>query len=230
MKILLHKTDAMARLLTLVSRGYCHWVAGQIHPKKLEAFVLKLTDRYQITATTMQRYRGKQKGQANAELVLLQTDPESVYWWLLATPGDGLVWQLEQLADASNKKTRISMPKQDYELIKAPRKGAPAAWTWRMTTETEEAWGERFKTAIRHRDDLALRQALDSLRRVPGFREARAQAFAIEKAARGEWQRTGKGEWPFPGLFVAFQGRFKAAASKPIGEAAKRPRKAAKAV
>lgn len=214
--ILLHKTDAMARILTLVSRAYTHWTAGQIDAKKLAAFTLKLTDRYHIDATTMQRYRAKQKGQANSELVLLQGEDNRIHWWLLATPGEGLVQQMETLADATDKKTRITMPGQDYELVMTPRKGLRASWTWRMTQATEHAWGERFKTAIRHKNDQAIRQALDSLRRVPGFREARAQAFAIEAAAKGEWQRSGKGEWPYPGVFVRFQGRFKTAASKPV--------------
>lgn len=220
--ILLHKTDAMARILTLVSRAYTHWTAGQIDAKKLAAFTLKLTDRYQIDATTMQRYRAKQKGQANSELVLLQGADNRIHWWLLVTPGEGLVQQMETLADATDKKTRLTMPGQDYELVMTPRKGLRASWTWRMTQATEQAWGERFKTAIRHKNDQAIRQALDSLRRVPGFREARAQAFAIEAAAKGEWLRSGKGEWPYPGVFVGFQGRYKVAATTPIRGAKRR--------
>lgn len=219
--ILLNKTDAMARILTLVSRAYTHWTSGQIDSKKLAAFVLKLTDRYRIDATTMQRYRAKQQSQANSELVLLQGDDNRIHWWLLVTPGEGLVQQMENLADASDKKTRITMPGQDYELVMTPRKGMRASWTWRMTQATEQAWGERFKTAIRHNNDQAIRQALDSLRRVPGFREARAQAFAIEAAAKAEWARSRRGEWPYPGVFVGFQGRFKKATTKPIVKAIK---------
>lgn len=216
-KITLHKTDAMTELQLLVSRGYYRYCTGIIPQKSAQALTLRFSDRYQINATTMQRYRAKKKGIANAALVLLQEKgSDNVFWWLLATEGEGLVHQLEKLQDASDKRQRVTMPQSDYELVKVPRKELKPAWTWRMTPETEEAWGARFKNAIQHNNDLELRQALESLRRVPGFREARKQAFAIESNAVGQWARLRHGEWPYPRIFVGFKGRFKTAEKKEV--------------
>ena len=52
------------------------------------------------------------------------------------------------------------------------------------------------------------KQALWSLRRVPGFSESRRQAFALEQFAHGQWKRTQRGEWPFEGLFIGWLGRY----------------------
>jgi hypothetical protein len=225
-EILLHKTDALRRLLHLVSHGYTRYTAGQIDPKKAEALALKFADRYAVTATEMQRYRRKQAGQANAALVLFGTGKEKdpLAWWLLATPGAGLVEQLEILRDATAKGQRIVWPGGDYELVKTPRKALEASWTWRMTPATVEAWDERIKTAIRTHNDEALRQALHSLRRVPGFRETRAQAFALVRLVKREWGRSRQGDFPYPDVFVGFLGRYTKADTESVSKITRKMR------
>ena len=41
-----YKTDAMQRILHLVSHGYIHYTTGEIPSKKVEALTLKFQDRY----------------------------------------------------------------------------------------------------------------------------------------------------------------------------------------
>jgi hypothetical protein len=228
-EILLHKTDALRRLLHLVSHGYTRYTAGQVDPKKAEALALKFADRYAVTATEMQRYRRKQAGQANAALVLFGSGKgtELLAWWLLVTPGEGLVAQLETLRDATAKGQRIIWPGGDYELVKTPRKALEASWTWRMTPATVEAWEERIKTAIRTHNDEALRQALHSLRRVPGFRDTRAQAFALAKLIKKEWSR--RGDFLYADVFVGFLGRYTKAERRLVADVARKARRASKA-
>lgn len=206
-----HKTDFMREVVRLVAHGYHYWTGGTTDPKKLSALILKFDDRYAINATAQQRYRRKSKGDSNTQLLVWQDETGAVIWLLLVTEGEGVVRQLEALNDCREKKTRIGLT--GYELVKTPRKGegATAQWTWRIDSENYKAWEERLKTAVRkwhpHNDDL-LKQALWSLRRVPGFSESRRQAFALEQFAHGQWKRTQRGEWPFEGLFIGWLGRY----------------------
>lgn len=220
--IYLHKSDLMERLQHLVSHGYTRWTGGTVAAGKLQALILKFSDRYGTERTQMQRYRAKARGEANAQLCCIEAEPGVYAWWLLATPGAGLVHQMETLADATSKKARITTPGADYELVQTPRKGLPASWTWRMTPDTEEAWRERIKTAIRRHNDSELRQAWHSLCRIPGFRECRAQGFALMQFAKGEWKRSRSGDWPLTEGFIAFRGRRKTARTEPAQDAAKR--------
>lgn len=60
-----------------------------------------------------------------------------------------------------------------------------------------KAWETRIKTAIRTRNDEALRQALHSLRQIPGFWEIRDQAFELAKLLKKEWKRSRRGDFPW---------------------------------
>ena len=206
-----HKTDFMREVVRLVAHGYHWYTTGTTDPKKLSGLMLKFDDRYAINATPQQRYRRKSKGDSNTQFLAWQDETGAVIWLLLVTEGEGVVRQLEALKDCRERKTRIGLT--GYELLKTPRKGegATAQWTWRIDSENFKAWEERLKTAVRkwhpHNDDL-LKQALWSLRRIPGFSEARRQGFALESYAKAQWKRVQRGEWPFEGVFIAWLGRY----------------------
>lgn len=217
-----HKSDLMERLAHLVAHGYHHWTAGTVTAAKLPALTLKFTDRYHIDRDRQQRWRAKQRGEANTHLALFESEPGRFAWWLLVTPGAGLVRDLEQLRDATGKKTRIMAPGDDYELVQTPRSGMRASWSWRMTKEREAEWREQITAAIRHHNDSELRQAWYNLHRIPGFREARAQGLALMRFAKGEWKRSRRGDWPLTEGFIAFRGRRKTARTEPAQDAAKR--------
>ena len=204
-----HKTDFMREVVRLVAHGYHWYTTGTTDPKKLSGLMLKFDDRYAINATPQQRYRRKAKGECNTHFLALPDESGAVFWLLLVTEGEGVVRQLEALKDCREKKTRIGLT--GYELLKTPRKGATAQWTWRIDSENFKAWEERLKTAVRkwhpHNDDL-LKQSLWSLRRIPGFSEARRQGFALESYAKAQWKRSQRGEWPYEGLFIGWLGRY----------------------
>lgn len=181
----LHKTDALRKLQNLVARGHARWTAGQIEPRKLPALCLKFADRYGIERSAQQRWRAKAQGEASAHLVLWPGEPYSsqkrVHWWLVVSPGGGLVVELEQLQDAGRQRIEVT----GYELVRMPRQGRPAAWTWRMTAENYAAWQERLRTVIRHHDEPGIQQSLHSLRRTPPFAESRRQAFELGRGQAG---------------------------------------------
>lgn len=218
--VYVHKTDAMRRLVYLVSHGYARYTSGTVSAAKAEGLTLKFSDRYGIERTSQQRFRAKAKGQANAFLVLWAESKEVVYWWLLATPGDGLITQLEELKDVTDKRSRITLT--GYELVQMPRKGRLADWTWRMTADNREAWQERLKTAVRNGNDELIRQALHSLRRVPAFAESRREAFSLLRLAEVEWQRVQSGEWPYGKAYIGWFGRFQKGDTLPLDAFSKR--------
>lgn len=218
--VYIYKTDAMRRLVYLVSHGYTRHTSGMVSPAKAEGLALKFSDRYGIERTSQQRFRSKAKGQANAFLVLWAESKETVRWWLLATPGEGLVSQLEELKDVTDKRSRITLT--GYELVQMPRKGRLADWTWRMTPDNREAWQERLKTAVRSGNDELMRQALHSLKRVPAFAESRREAFSLLRLAEAEWQRVQSGEWPYGKAYIGWFGRFQKGDTLPLDTFSKR--------
>jgi len=211
-----HKTDAMRRLQNLVARGHARWTGGQIEPRKLPALCLKFADRYGIERTAQQRWRAKAQGEASAHLILwpgeLYQQQQRVHWWLVVSPGGGLVVELEQLQNVRRQRIEVT----GYELVRMPRQSRAAAWTWRMTADNYAAWQERLKTVIRHHDEPGIQQSLHSLRRTPPFAESRRQAFDLGRLAQAEWQRSQRGPCPYDGLFVGWFGRFQAAKTLPV--------------
>lgn len=235
-EVLTHKTDLMRRLQHLVSHGYTGWIAGDITPAKVEGFALKCADRYHTQRNDNQRYRAKKRQEANAHLVMWQdqkTKNAPVLWWLLATPGTGLVHELEKLADV--RKQRITLT--GYELVMtnrkrrekdSPDKKLKPGWTWRMEQETFDGWKERVKDVVRHNQDGQIRQALYSLGGVPGFRECRAQAYLLLRMMKNDWKRTQAGDFPYPDPFIKFCGRHQKAKTitvKDTSHKARRQRK-----
>jgi len=213
MKIFTHKTDAMRQILNMVSRGYSRYTTGEVQITKAEALYLKFSDRYGIAMTAQQKWRAKERGEANAHFVAWIED-ETIHWWLLATNGQGVINDLEKLQDASDKKTRIEIT--GYELVKTPREGAKAQWSWRMTTQTYQDWESRLKAAVRHFSDDGMRQAIYSLKRVPAFAESRRQAFTLAKLAKEDWKRIKRDEWPYGEVYLGWFGQYKKADALPL--------------
>lgn len=207
MMLIKHKTDAMRQLLNLSSRGYFYWTSGLISPKKVTALSYKFIDRYQINATSQQRYRAKLKEKSSTHLILWQEDEMTVHWWLLATEGEGLIHDLEQLYDIRKRNQRLSCT--GYEIISSLKEAGHQRWTWRMTQQTEKEWHDRFKRAIRYKQYTALEQAIYSIKRIPAFAGVRQQAFAVIQRSKQEWVRVQSEPWPYEDFKLGWVGRFK---------------------
>lgn len=228
-----HKTDLMRRVLHYASHGYTYWTAGEIAPAKAEALALKLADRYGTGRTETQRYRAKGRGEANTMLLMLH-DPKDrdspVYWWLMTTPGTGLVHELEELADIRRKRANLT----GYELLvlsrkrrekDKPDKASKPTWTWVMTQETFDGWKSRIQTAVRQDNEKLIQQMLHSLGKVPGFRGVRVQAYLLYRIARADWKRARKGELPYPAPVVRYCGRYRKAGVVAVAEVSRKARR-----
>jgi hypothetical protein len=212
MHILTKKTDAMRRILHLVSHRYTNYSHGEIELEKIVKLSDKFNDLYGIYDSDIKRYRNKKNGFCNSKIVFLQSEKQNIcYWWLLATNGKGKIYELEKMLDAKNKKQRIISPDGSYELVKTPRKELKASWTWKLTNEAVALWEDKIKATIRSKNDALLKQMIHSIRRTPGFRESRKQAFLFARLIKNEWHRHRTEQFPYPDIYIGFLGRYKAA-------------------
>lgn len=202
-KIPASKRAAMRVILETVQRGSRFWSAGRVQPEKALGFAEKMARLYHADANAAQRAYAKRMGRANTTVVMFPENAE-ILWWLLVTPGNGLVHEREKLMDAHDKRSRLIWLDQ-YELVHEQRprsEGGGRHWTWRLTAQRYA----QFDAAMREladshgghdrRDDLdALVQAL---MRMPGFHGVRTQVQALLNFGRETWSRTHRKSEVFP--------------------------------
>ena len=193
-------TAAIRYLMECVVAGYIFFTAGRLAAAKVPVFCAKMHERYSVLASRNARAWARQKGRANARLVLVPADdgkPAGEWlFWLLATAGTGPVHESETLSDARSPDTRIGWPKnygrdglQDwhpmYTLSARPvhsvKRGVIHRLTWTMSPrfyEQMQAWVQRAAGRARSstgKDTTHLQKAVEALRRLPGFKSVREQ-------------------------------------------------------
>lgn len=198
------KSSAMQRIQDLVRLGYTRWVSGVVPRERLPRLEAKFAARYAANADRNERRRRQRHGAGNAWLVayLPARQPYAV-WWLLVD-ADHPAGHAEDLRDA--RQVRITVPnphwcpelwREDYELVRLDDR-----WTWRLVAERRAEWQARIREAVRESDrdrrHLLVRQAVWSLRRLPGFRGIRQDAHGLIRLLKSDWKRVRhKGE-PLP--------------------------------
>lgn len=185
------KTAALARVLDCAPKGYHRYTCGIVKVAKAEALARKLHVMYGIGCTPAQRLTRKQKGLANAVLVLYwPQEAEHVEWLLLATDGDGLE---EEAMKSITRKPRLRW--LGYELVRHTARGR-TSWTWRRPKQEMAELYALVSSQACNRHDRALADTLERVSRQPGFHGVRNQSWSLYQEA----QRRGyKG--PFPQLF-----------------------------
>lgn len=226
----IYKTGAMRELQQFLARGYVWYVSGTVEPHRLHVMVCKFLDRYEIDRSKNRRYSAKKRGESNCHLVSwLDRENHIVRWWLVVTEGYGLVTEMENLVDATSPKSRLTLT--GYEMVKLPRKGQKATWTWRMTKDTYSSWSGKVRSAFRNNNTAKQKQILYSLPRSPGFYGARQQVWDLIQQARADWKRAQSMEWPYGRIMIPWEGRYRTAAqlaARTISERARRRRKLVK--
>lgn len=206
-KIPCSKRAAMRLLLEVVQRGSRYWAFGVIPVRKALSFAEKMHLLYAAGANQAQRCYAKSKGRANTTLIMYPDDADSLRFWLLATPGAGVIHEREHLQDAQNKRSRLSWGDQ-YELehLQRPRThGGGRGWTWTLSQESyanlEAAMRQHASRPSGHqerRDDL--RSLVLGVMRMPGFYGIRQQQIALISLGREAWSRNHASgdEYPWP--------------------------------
>lgn len=188
------KAAALRYVLECVENGYHHHTSGTLPATKVAMFVHKMADQYAIHATRGARAWARQKHRACTRLVMYPLVHESEDWIfvLLATDGIGLVHDQQALGDARKPGERLQWLEKykngnvlpQYELVGRPvrsRTGASHRWTWRMTEgcfQTMKHWidvGAQRVRSSEKKDPKRLVDAVDALRKMPGFRGVREQ-------------------------------------------------------
>lgn len=208
----------LQRVGDYVRTGHTHWTAGEVALERAPVLVRKFARLYAVDVDRNRRFRAKQRGDANAVLLLLRTPAggASIRWILLVTVGDHPAHQLERLHDASTRDGRVHL--FDYELVhltkrkakqKVGTKPAPTepdgrhpnrapvqeseparlVLSWRMRREVYETWRQRALSAARGHNAFVLQQFLEELYRAPGFYGVRQQVGKIVGLLRREYHR-----------------------------------------
>ena len=188
------KTAVMQRIQQLSARGYHWYISGEVKAERALTLAAKYAEKYGVGKNENQRSYAKRQGKANAFLLMYPKQHESAFlWWLLATEGEGMVHNEEQLLSVTDKHHRLTW-NGDYELVQLTREGKnKPVMTWRMTREGYRSWHERIRKAVRTRTtNEPVKQAIWTLFRAPGFSEVRKQVKQLAFQLQKEWQRTRK--------------------------------------
>lgn len=197
--------SAMISIRHLVSKGYVFYTSGTCKQRDFRKLSLKFTDRYDVTRTPRQRSYAAEKGHANVLMVWLTgQDANTMMFWLLATKGDNLIYEMEDMKDTRLKSERLSVLNGEYILLKEPRRGDIPRWTWKMSEEYYNQWKDNICLAIRHRKEMTIKQLHFSLMRIYGFSAARKQGFALLRFFNNEWERSRKEPFPFKGSYIGY--------------------------
>lgn len=211
------KSAAMRVILETVQRGSRYWTGGVIDIGKALRLAEKFAQRYSTDASQSRRSWNKSQGRANSTLVMYPEDDKALTpmrWWLLVTPGTGLVFKEERLLDTWEKRQRLTWGEQ-YELVHLQHGrtyGGGRHWTWRVSEQRYaelEASMQQYASAhgirsresgvlaplrMERRDDLA--SLVEAISRMPGFHGMRMQQMALYLLGRECWNRTHKTEYP----------------------------------
>lgn len=197
LKIPSSKAATMSYLQMLVSTGYRHWIRGEMHYSKAEAFATRMCNLYNLEATQSQRATLKSKGIATARLVMYAHDHDKskIQFWLLASPGKGLIHDRESLSDALT--TPLTWRDQ-YHLTKIQREsknGGKITWSWVMQNQYFKDQLSMTKSAA-DSGQAALKNYFGRISRMPMFSGIRDQVKLLDEYGRKTWKKKRKSEYP----------------------------------
>lgn len=197
LKIPSSKAATMSYLQMLVSTGYRHWIRGEMYYSKAEAFATRMCNLYNLEATQSQRATLKSKGIATARLVMYGHDHDKtkIQYWLLATPGKGLIHDRESLSDALT--TPLTWRDQ-YHLkqIQRDRKmGGKITWSWQMQNQYFKDQLNMTKSAA-DSGEAALQDYFGQISHMPMFSGIRDQVKLLDEYGYKTWKKKRNSEYP----------------------------------
>lgn len=222
------KTACMRLLLELTQRGYRHATWGLASLDKAPALADKFSVLYGTSSSRGARDYARSRHRAVSQLIMYPDDrSEALLWWLLATRGEGVVHEREQLVDTWSRP--LSWRRSDnkgewvpqYELVhlqRTRRVGGGRHWTWVMADDYYQSFASMLIYAAARKgrmrvggdgrkhltDNIArLDRLLESVRRMPGFHGIRQQKRCLFASTQDAWNRHhSPREWPDIGTWV----------------------------
>jgi len=194
------KAAAMSYLSLLVSMGHVHWHRGEVRPDKALGFVSKMYSIYpELALKETARMRVKSKGRANIRLVIYPDllRPEVLQWWLLATPGSGLVFERERMKDVRDHPLLWLDQYQIQRITSTYRpsgktKQQRTTWSWTLQPVYRAELRDLAKSycdASVESAKPAMYKLFERLRRMPMFSGIRDDLQALDAFAKGTWNK-----------------------------------------
>lgn len=194
------KAGAMSYLLLMVSMGHHFWHRGEVRADKALGFVAKMHAIYpELSLKETARMRAKAKKKANLRLVLFPDlqRPGMLQWWLLATPGTGLIFERERMKSIHDhpllwldqyqieKVTSVYKPGLGGE-----KKRQRQTWSWVL----QPGYRAELRAAVKSYCDAeidaakpALYKLFERLRHMPMFAGIRDALQDVDRYARDTW-------------------------------------------
>ncbi len=191
------KRGTMRIILETVQRGARHWAGGLVPVDKALSFAARMAELYAADATQGQRAYARQRGRANTSLIMFPESVNELRFYLLVTPGAGLVRERERLADTHGAREHLLWGSQ-YELLQVQRPrehGGNRTWTWQLTDQRFEMLQASMLQVAHNpgkrrdrRDDLD--SLVRALLRMPGYYGIRQQQLKLVQVGAQAWSRT----------------------------------------
>lgn len=195
------KAGAMSYLLLMVSMGHHHWHRGEVRADKALGFVGKMHALYpELLLKETARMRAKAKKRSNLRLVLFPDlqRPGYIQWWLLATPGSGLVYERERMKSVHEHpllwldQYQIQRVTSVFKPGKSGAKQQKQTWSWSLQREYRASLRDSVKSyadaeapdAIR-----ALAGLFKRLRVMPMFAGIRDDIEGLDRYARESFDK-----------------------------------------
>lgn len=196
--VITHRTSLMQAIADRVRCGYRHYCTGTVAAERAGSWVRKACRYYAVDLDRNRRARARRRGEGCAYLLLHESEPRTLTWVLLVSPGEHPAHQLERLRDALDPAQRLSL--LGYELVRLTKEQAQhPVWTWRWTEDTHASMRAGVIDAVRRGGTHDVRQVIVSLYRSAGFRGVRVQVGKAVALLRAEWKRH-RGSAPLPRL------------------------------
>ena len=193
-----YKTPFMQRIADIVRAGHTQYIMGTIPLNKAGFLAYKFENQFHTWRNKLQACRAKKDGEPSARLLFLhQAGNDHLTWVLLFHPGTKPDQSGQKWRDAFSDKIIVT----GYELVRHTRKGSKKpSWSWRYTQKQYDLLRGSIVQAIRNKQDMELRQLIQSISRSPGFALVREQVKKLKALIQSEWKRRRAKSEPMPEL------------------------------
>ena len=198
------KAGAMSYLQLLTGVGYGFWHRGAVRHEKALGFAEKMAELYPVGLGETQRSRNKARQIANVKLVMFadMKMPGEVVWYLLATPGKGVIHEREKMKAVADHPLlwldQYQIERRARTELSGGKRRKKVRWTWVLQPSYRLALKDTIKgycATAEARKSLYL--LFDNLRRMPLFSGVRDELVELDRYGAETWRKTRKE--PYPG-------------------------------
>jgi hypothetical protein len=188
----------MMYLTDQISRGYDHYLQGEIKVEKIPSFETKMNKKYPFDLRVHQRSYRKRKGLPNYILIISKPLDGDCSWYILAAGTKTKVLKKgaendDTFRSAKEKNTHLAYRNYEAKCISKPREeGGGYRWSWYLNRREYKQIREVFIDASRSRSLHRLEYLCLLNRKRPMFGGIRGQIKSLFTLAQKEVSRRRK--------------------------------------